>query len=659
MDKRTRFWIGTLGVVGAWLVCLPTAWAQTDPCACGPTDGCSSNFLDVTNFYQGPPPNLNPGLTIAIDKFDASLGVLKKVEYVALVRLISASSTFQNTNVATSCSLTGITFTLNNFVAAPAGVTPVQLFPSGALFDCSVSPINVTLQPFGTAGDTHVQTCSPPEPTAITSDLFDLCSNEAGLAAFVGAGTALFPIGTQASQGQTTDCSNIDPEFASAIRIELTVRYTYCPPAPTILDRKVIKPNGSTAPIVIPILDGSNAGKGCEFVFATALLTDRPEFGTLSPGPGNAITYTPDADFPSGGEDVFCFSVQTDCGCLAEACVEVNEEPLVDCVERNRRQCGSLLLYPEYDNTQGQLTVYTITYGCCDEVSTGIWVEMIFIDSEFCTEENRTIFLTPCDTFTFLTTTQAPPAQRGYMYAFAKNGPSPGATPIVANKLIGNLLQVNSIVGLSYTMNAVSFKGIGDGIFGHTTDVDQDGVRDLDGDEYEEAPDQILIPRFMGQDPTDVGFNSRLILIALSGGSEFNFNGGTTVRFSIFDDNENGNSADYPFYCWTKVRLRDISGAFLQSFLASPIDNPAEIAGAPQREAGWFKIDGRFAHSQQETINDPAIYAVLVEQHFAYVFAAAELPFELCSQDNGDLLPENIFGDPRPGFPSGVLGDNQ
>ena len=38
---------------------------------------------------------------------------------------------------------------------------------------------------------------------------------------------------------------------------------------------------------------------------------------------------------------------------------------------------------------------------------------------------------------------------------------------------------------------------------------------------------------------------------------------------------------------------------------------------------------------------------------------AGDLPWELWSQDNGDLLPTGIFGEPRPFAPGGALGDNQ
>lgn len=208
------------------LVVLPRGAAAQAPTQCDCVFGATTTST-VSNFYAGPPPNINPGLTIGVQKFNPSLGVLVKVEYGAEVRLTSASSSFQNTNTSASCTLNGITFTLNNFVSAPAGVTPTAMFPGGALFNCSQTGLNVTLQRFGTAGDTFTSVCSPPEPPPRTS-LAVLCSDQPQIAAFVGTGNVLFPIGTQANQGQATNCSNLDPDFNSSIRVTITVKYTYC-----------------------------------------------------------------------------------------------------------------------------------------------------------------------------------------------------------------------------------------------------------------------------------------------------------------------------------------------------------------------------------------------------------------------------------------------
>jgi hypothetical protein len=115
------------------------------------------------------------------------------------------------------------------------------------------------------------------------------------------------------------------------------------------------------------------------------------------------------------------------------------------------------------------------------------------------------------------------------------------------------------------------------------------------------------------------------------------------VNFLIYNDNEEEFSAQYTFRCWADPRLVDISGTFLEVFLDSTNNDPTEIRGRPDHEAGWFKVNGFVAASPAALIDDPAIYAVLVERTAGY--AAAALPFELCSQTNGALLPHSIFGD--------------
>lgn len=428
-------------------------------------------------------------------------------------------------------------------------------------------------------------------------------------------------------------------------------------PPPIVHDRRVFQEGGRRSAIrSIPVLDDAEFAAACPLVPATLTVIEGsgPKHGSASVNRDGTIDYVPNAGFRD--EDVFCFRVADACGRSAEACVAVLGP--APCVERNRRTCGSLLLYPEFQDQQGLMTLFTITQACCDEAAGGTWVELVYITGTDCTERNRTIFLTACDTLTFLGSTQDLGGGEGYMYAFAKSAQAPGATPIVSNRFIGNEIVFDALAQLSYSINAVAFRGIGPD--GSLNDEDGDGVRDLDGvQEYEEAPSKILVPRFLGQDAVR-GTNSSIVLIALSGGVEFDFNGGTEVLFTVFDDNENGTSVGYRFFCWKKETLKNISSLFLETSLRSPnnpFDDPDEIFGMPDHQAGWFTIDGVVARSKVETIIDPAIYAVLIERRGP--FTVADLPFELCSQPNGDLLPTGVAGDATPGFPEGELGDNQ
>lgn len=423
----------------------------------------------------------------------------------------------------------------------------------------------------------------------------------------------------------------------------------------------------------VTISDSVSAG-------AVAVLTDPLDLARFTLGSGAGPPGGVFINIDTANPNPTCMSPNDNsCGLLTQATVTVTVEyefcicvVQEDCECINRRQPGSLLLFPEYRNGPGQVTVYTVTNTNCDFFGGEVDVEFRYIDGDSCLESNQKETLTPCDTITFLTSSHVG-SDRGYAYAYARDSTqtSPvnaAGTPIVFNHLVGNLLVVDGWKSLEYSINAVSFKGIGEE--GTSTDKESpgpvagvvgDGIRDLDGVEYEEAPDKILIPRFLGQD--DVlqkrGLHSDIILIALSGGRLFEANqvnpgGGTTILINGWNDNEVIFSLEHTFDCWQKLRL-----GFLQSGdLITPIagtsafdnatlddfnDDPNEIAGAGGLESGWFWIDGVAASSSAESILDPAVYAVLIETIRGR--SAADLPFEYCSQKNGDLLPGSILGD--------------
>ena len=322
---------------------------------------------------------------------------------------------------------------------------------------------------------------------------------------------------------------------------------------------------------------------------------------------------------------------------------------------------SSLILFPEFCNRPGQDTLLTITNANCFACVGGanppaeVIVELIYINEEDCLEENFSFALTPCDTVTILTSAQTS-FHRGYAYAFAKNLQGQA---IKFDHLVGNEIVLDGFRNLQWSVNAVGFAAgrRGQGLLdGALTDVDGDNVRDLDNLEYIAAPERIVIPRFLGQDPFPnffANYRSTLTFINLSGGAQFD----AIVDMAIYNDSEECFSRQWQFNCWDKQYLADISPAFTQRFLASSNNDPLEIVGWQGREAGWIFLDGRNAFSSVENIQDPAIYALLVEERFGRL--AADLPWEEGCQENGDLLPLGILGDPRPGFPGGQLGDNQ
>ncbi|MCA8980273.1 MAG: hypothetical protein H6831_12955 [Planctomycetes bacterium] len=269
-----------------------------------------------------------------------------------------------------------------------------------------------------------------------------------------------------------------------------------------------------------------------------------------------------------------------------------------------------------------------------------------------CAEFDRYETLTPNDTLSLITAYHNPEQALGYLVVYAVDEQG---NAVAADHLIGQSMSINGIERFEYSVNPLDFRAAGEA--GSLTDVDGDGEQDLDGAEYERLPDQLLVPRFIGQsgglfDPLQLPsyYVSRLILIDLNSGNDFD----TTVDFLIYNDNEEVFSSEATFRCWDSLRVTDISGAFRQSFLKDATDhNPLESVGG--RETGWFRFDGHVANSSAATIADPGIYGVYVERVNFKV--AADLPFE-SGQRDGHILPRSIFGDnSEAGGFTGVAAD--
>ncbi|MFT7668183.1 MAG: hypothetical protein ACI8X5_000870 [Planctomycetota bacterium] len=246
-----------------------------------------------------------------------------------------------------------------------------------------------------------------------------------------------------------------------------------------------------------------------------------------------------------------------------------------------------------------------------------------------CAEFNRTEYLTPGDTLTVFTSSHNPNQSQGYAYVFAKNA---GGDAIAFNSLIGSSMTSNALDQVDYSINAVAYQS--PRAEGEATDSDNDGIRDLNGIEYDQTAAELLIPRFLGQGEVLEG---HLILIALSGGAAFD----TTLNFLAYNDNEEVFSTEYQFRCWDRVALANISGVFENEFLSLfTNDDPTESLGLI--ESGWIRISGAVATSTSHSIQFPAFYAVYVEDLDGST--GADLPFESCLT-SAHLLPRGVHGD--------------
>lgn len=294
----------------------------------------------------------------------------------------------------------------------------------------------------------------------------------------------------------------------------------------------------------------------------------------------------------------------------------------------NGRNPGSLLLYPEFDNRSGTVTILTVTNVDTTETNDAVDVEFVYVgrftgpdnEDNFCNEFNRTETLTPADTFTCLTDVHNPDADQGYVFLYAKDVDTGDAK--THNFLTGNVITVDGFAAFEFSVNPVAYRGI---------NADNgDGDLLLDNVEYGATPGEIVIPRFLGQNGMR---QSELILIGLSGGPQYD----TIVDFLIFNDNEEIFSSEYTFRCWERVYLTDITLLFDNGFLANNTnDDPDEIRGAEGIESGWIHLMGHQYGDQNESFADPSIYAVLIERYGH--LGLADLPFEMGEDRTNGIL---------------------
>jgi hypothetical protein len=281
---------------------------------------------------------------------------------------------------------------------------------------------------------------------------------------------------------------------------------------------------------------------------------------------------------------------------------------------------ASFLLFPEYDTRPGQLSFLTITNVNGSTETGAIKVHFNYVDSLTCLQSDFLFSLTPRDTVTFLASAHVPAGRQGYAWGVARHATT--NQMIRFDHLIGALLRIDGTAAADWSVQTFGF--VGKTAPGAATDLDFDGRPDLDGLEYEKAPNQFFVPRFLGQtsEPAPRGSTlSDLILLQPLASPGVT----TTTAFLIYNDNEEVYSAQYSFTCWKRVRLGAISGTFLESFLDQSNDNANEVIGMPSIESGWFQVRGQSAvgSSGQSTPNPPVL-GVMVELR---PHSAADLPY--------------------------------
>jgi hypothetical protein len=264
------------------------------------------------------------------------------------------------------------------------------------------------------------------------------------------------------------------------------------------------------------------------------------------------------------------------------------------------RNPGSLLIYPVHRSGASLFTIVCVTntntapqtpfsFGGSTTVHYQYFNVIPNPANKFqplnCVDFDRREFLTPADTLCVLTgchNAVAPGGQEGYLVVNAEN-PAAFRQAWSWNFLIGSEIVINAS-GAIYSVNAIPF--VSPLQTGTATDVNQNTRYDLDGIEYEQAPEFLYIDSYVAL------VESQLAMVNLTGDAR-DLN---TLFFSIWNDNEFPLSASLVFNCWFDCPLSSVSPAFDEGFLAGLAANdPSELDidcdGLGDLETGWAIID--------------------------------------------------------------------
>lgn len=247
---------------------------------------------------------------------------------------------------------------------------------------------------------------------------------------------------------------------------------------------------------------------------------------------------------------------------------------------------GSVLVFPVHDS-RALLTVINVTNTA---TGSGSAVRALYryvnakpsanpLQAGQCSTLYRSEALTPGDTVSVLSACHDGSGAAGYLTVTAQHATAGYA--IAHDHLVGSTLVVYP-EGSVYTLAPYAFRSVLPK--GSPTDVDLDGLYDLDGTEYEAPPRLLFADSFLAVADT------RLVLLHLTSSMDDD----VAVKLDIQNDNEFPLSMTFVFRCWFELPLQSLGGVFTQAFLVTTPDDPDELDvdcdGLGELETGWFRV---------------------------------------------------------------------
>jgi hypothetical protein len=303
------------------------------------------------------------------------------------------------------------------------------------------------------------------------------------------------------------------------------------------------------------------------------------------------------------------------------------------------REPGSVLVYPFHRSALIESAVFNVVNvtntNRAGSGETDVHFEYVNVSSSGtpflfadCSISDRVETLTPADTLSVLTSCHNGAQQaEGYIVVSARN-PNLVDTYWSFNHLVGSE-QIVSVGGGIYGIDALPF--VSPLAQGTDTDLDQDGKRDFDGNEYEGLPDELYIDSYIGV------FPGSIVLLTFLGGEYL-----VNVNFIIYNDDEFQLSGQFAFSCWASKPLNAISGYFSSLGLSTTPNDSKELDtscdGVEDFNTGWAIVRPTTAISitSPTIVNPPVLGAYRNDGGFPFN-NARELWESPAKQFNGEF----------------------
>jgi len=301
---------------------------------------------------------------------------------------------------------------------------------------------------------------------------------------------------------------------------------------------------------------------------------------------------------------------------------------------------GSVLIYPIVDSRMGigrgtVISVANVNGSTLIDPRTGYRRGTVQVRFYYATVPNGGSgwlltdipeLLTPNDILTVLAGDHNPQAELGWLFVLAED---PETEELIDfNYLVGDEVVVDASDNRSVHFPAMAFQAMYSQLNGPPSPLppppnsnysnlgywftdrvanggNANGSADFNGIEYVNMPDRVFVSSFL--ELSDLQAMGADLILLSTLGRDFRL----TLRFLIYDNEEDQFSRTFNFTCWTRVALQDISNVVVNLNGSARPGTPVE-----EQQTGWMRINGDVAYNPltRQTVLDPPFVGAIIQR---------------------------------------------